>query len=46
LLAMIPEIRDHIQARREGTIEMNSAMESFPMGRGMKQIMKRLRLSK
>jgi glycerol-3-phosphate acyltransferase PlsY len=46
ILAMIPEIRDHIRARREGKIELNSAMESFPMGRGMKQIMTRLRLSK
>jgi glycerol-3-phosphate acyltransferase PlsY len=46
LLAMIPEIRDYIRARREGEVEFTSAMESFPMGRGMKHIMQRLRLSK
>jgi glycerol-3-phosphate acyltransferase PlsY len=46
MLAMIPEIRDHIRARREGKIEMATAMDSFPMGRGMLKIMKRLGLSK
>ncbi len=46
MLALIPEIRDHIRSRREGKTEMNTAMESFPMGRGMLKIMKRFRLSK
>ena len=46
MLAMVPEVRDHIRSRREGKIEMNAAMESFPMGRGMLGIMKRLGLSR
>jgi glycerol-3-phosphate acyltransferase PlsY len=46
VVALIPELREYIRARREGEFEMEAAMESFPMGRGMRHIMKRLRLSK
>ena len=46
ILALLPEIRQQIKVRREGTYEMNATMESFPMGRGMLRIMERLGLSK
>jgi glycerol-3-phosphate acyltransferase PlsY len=45
-LSLVPEIRDQIKAHREGRFEMQAAMESFPMGRGMLKIMERLRLKK
>ena len=41
ILALLPEIRDQIKAHRDGSYDMQAAMGSFPMGRGMLKIMER-----
>jgi glycerol-3-phosphate acyltransferase PlsY len=41
ILALVPEIRDQIKSHREGRYDMQAAMGSFPMGRGMLKIMER-----
>jgi glycerol-3-phosphate acyltransferase PlsY len=46
ILALVPEIRDQIKAHREGSYDMQAAMESFPMGRGMLKIMERFWIKK
>ena len=40
ILGILPEIRDHLEKRRAGEIDMGASMETFPMGRGMLKIMK------
>lgn len=42
LLATLPEARDYFRKKRAGELDMTAGMESFPMGRGMLKIMKRL----
>lgn len=39
-LAIWPDIQEYLQKKREGTLDMGNAMETFPMGRGMLKIMK------
>lgn len=39
VVALLPEIRAQIKARREGNANMQAGLESFPMGRGMLKIM-------
>ena len=39
-LALIPDIKDYVQKKRQGTLDMQAGMESFPMGRGMLKIMR------
>jgi glycerol-3-phosphate acyltransferase PlsY len=46
ILALVPEIRDQIKSHREGRYDMQNAMESFPMGRGMLKIMERFGINK
>jgi glycerol-3-phosphate acyltransferase PlsY len=46
ILALVPEIRDQIKAHREGSYDMQAAMASFPMGRGMMKIMERFGIKK
>jgi hypothetical protein len=38
-LGFIPEIKDYIEQKQEGQIDMGEAMEATPMGRGMLKIM-------
>lgn len=42
MLATLPEARDYFRKKRAGELDMTAGMESFPMGRGMLKIMKRL----
>jgi glycerol-3-phosphate acyltransferase PlsY len=46
ILALVPEIRDQIKSHREGRYDMQAAMASFPMGRGMLKIMERFGIKK
>jgi glycerol-3-phosphate acyltransferase PlsY len=46
ILALVPEIRDQIKSHREGSYDMQAAMDSFPMGRGMLKIMERFGINK
>ena len=46
ILALLPEIRAQIRAHREGNVDMQTAMQSFPMGRGMIKIMERFGINK
>ncbi len=46
MLALLPEIRNQIQAHKEGREEMTASMETFPMGRGMLKMMEKLKLVK
>jgi glycerol-3-phosphate acyltransferase PlsY len=46
ILALVPEIRDQIKAHREGSYDMQAAMGTFPMGRGMLKIMERFGVRK
>lgn len=39
-LGLIPDIKDYVRKKREGTLDMQAGMESFPMGRGMLKIMR------
>jgi glycerol-3-phosphate acyltransferase PlsY len=39
MLGFIPEIKDYIEHKQEGKIEMGEAMQATPMGRGMLKIM-------
>ena len=45
-LTFIPELREHIQARRSGEREMTNLMQAVPMGRGMLKIMQFFGLEK
>lgn len=46
MLALLPEIRNQIQAHKEGREDMTASMETFPMGRGMLKMMEKLKLVK
>lgn len=46
LLAFIPDIKDYLKDRKKSDFSMSQAMETFPMGRGMKKIMRFLHLEK
>jgi glycerol-3-phosphate acyltransferase PlsY len=40
MVALIPDVKEYIHKKREGTLDMGASMESFPMGRGMLKIMR------
>jgi glycerol-3-phosphate acyltransferase PlsY len=42
LLALLPEIRRYLEARRLGNVDMQQGMEVTPMGRGMLKMARRL----
>jgi len=37
---VLPDVRDYLRKKREGTLDMRAGMESYPMGRGMLKIMR------
>jgi len=39
LLGLVPEIKDYVQNKQDGEVNMQEAMRSTPMGRGMLKIM-------
>jgi glycerol-3-phosphate acyltransferase PlsY len=39
-IALIPDVKDYIEKKRAGELDMGASMETFPMGRGMLKIMK------
>lgn len=39
-IAIIPDIREYLQKKKEGTLDMGASMETFPMGRGMLKVMR------
>jgi len=39
-VALIPDVKEYVRKKREGTLDMRAGMESFPMGRGMIKIMR------
>jgi glycerol-3-phosphate acyltransferase PlsY len=46
LLAMVPELKFYIKAKREGKVEMNEGMESTPMGKAMMKLARKLGLER
>jgi glycerol-3-phosphate acyltransferase PlsY len=40
IVALLPDIKDHVRKRRAGELDMGSSLELFPMGRGMLRIMR------
>ncbi len=46
VIAIVPDIRRYIRARRMGTVSMEDAMQEIPMGRMMNRLMERMGLSK
>lgn len=45
IIAIIPDIRVNLKARRDGTMDMSTAMEEIPMGKMIKKMMDKLGLS-
>jgi len=45
MIALIPELRTYLKMRREGKT-MGDMMELAPMGRGMKKMLKALKLDR
>jgi len=39
LLGFVPEIKDYLKQKQKGEIDMQEAMRTTPMGRGMLKIM-------
>jgi glycerol-3-phosphate acyltransferase PlsY len=46
ILGFVPEIKDYLKQKQEGTVDMGDAMQATPMGRGMLKIMSFLGLGK
>lgn len=46
VIAIVPDIRRYIRARRMGTVSMEDAMQEIPMGRMMNRMMDRMGLGK
>lgn len=46
ILGFVPEIKDYLKQKQEGTVDMQDAMKATPMGRGMLKMMSFLGLSK
>jgi acyl phosphate:glycerol-3-phosphate acyltransferase len=46
VLAMIPDLKQYVRARRSGNVDLSVVMGMTPMGRGMQKMMDRLGLSK
>jgi len=40
MIAIIPDVREYLQKKRSGELDMAASMATFPMGRGMIKIMK------
>ncbi len=40
MIAIIPDVREYLQKKRSGELDMAASMAKFPMGRGMIKIMK------
>lgn len=45
ILAMIPDLRQYLKFRKMGKVDLATAMEVNPMGRGMRRIMERIHLT-
>lgn len=39
-IAIIPDIKEYLQKKKSGELDMGASMETFPMGRGMLKIMR------
>lgn len=39
-IAIIPDVKEYLQKKKDGELDMGASMETFPMGRGMLKIMR------